>query len=200
MKSFAEWLVENKKEINEISSDLLYRAASAAEGRPDARGERLANKFQTAGQNKEDQARRAADEADEQKIDSHPDKVFVDLGSMGKFHLILTQGHGNAHEMNGKDSRPFFNLAFKAKEEPGPQGRRSGVLNGMLRLEKSNEMSPVYDVYFTMYHRGVPNVSSWEGRTSDPQVRGLDRKSAMIITKFINSHGGNVKPTELPLR
>jgi hypothetical protein len=88
---------------------------------------------------------------------------------------------------------PHINISGKAMEAGG----NSEVFNCMLRLEKQNEQDRIWSVLYTKYYKGTPNVASFEG--AGTPIKSLDRKSAMIIAKFANSHGTNIRPTDLPL-
>jgi hypothetical protein len=196
MKNFNEWL--EGREINEITTDLLGRASAVARGRGDERGERLADKFQGAIKDKTNDNRVKESNAFDNLpnlVDANLDNSYLPDKRMVK--LNITQARGNVHNMNGGEYSPFWNLAGMFKFVNVTGYLESELRYFMLRLEKRNEKDPVYTVLFSEYH-SQPNISSFEekGKT---KIIGFDRRSAMIVAKFINRNGGDIKPTELPL-
>lgn len=65
MKTFQDWLQENN--LNEISAELLQRAATTAQNRGDIRGQRLGDKFDQASQVKS-----------QKEFASDPNKIIID--------------------------------------------------------------------------------------------------------------------------
>lgn len=177
--------VRENTEINEISAGLLYGAKNAAEERGDERGQRLAGKFGAAAEEKEYQARKMVDKADRDQILSGNDVVQVN--AEGRIvSIVLRDAHIN-------NDRTVVNMSGRAMEAGG----NIEVFHCMLRLEKKNEQDRLWSVMYSKYNNDKPIVASFEGPATP--IKSIDRKSAMIIAKFVNSHGGDIRPTDLPL-
>lgn len=165
MKSFSEW--REGREINEISSDLLNRAANVAARRPDARGERLTDKFNAAIPTRI-----------RQEFDSNQNKIKV---------------------MHGKS---LLDVAIQSFGRPTDEGIEYELKCNVVNLGQGDNVIP--DVTLRISHLPSNGVRSVELRriTQDQEIAKimLDRMNAVKLAKYINSNGGNVKPTEFPLQ
>jgi hypothetical protein len=163
MKSFSEW--RENREINEISSDLLNRAANVAARRPDARGERLTDKFNAAIPTRI-----------RQEFDSNQNKIRVmEVGSNDVYDVAI-QSFGRP-----TDEGIEYELKCNAVN---PDQDTAQIFNVTLRISY-------------LPSNGVRNVGM-RTQLADAKIM-LDRMNAVKLTKYINSNGGNIKPTEFPL-
>jgi hypothetical protein len=163
MKSFKEW--RENREINEISSDLLNRAANTAARRPDARGERLTDKFNAAIPTRI-----------RQEFDSNQNKIRVmEVGSNDVYDVAI-QSFGRP-----TDEGIEYELKCNAVN---PDHETAQIFNVTLRISY-------------LPSNGVRNVGM-RTQLADAKIM-LDRMNAVKLTKYINSNGGNIKPTEFPL-
>jgi hypothetical protein len=183
--------VRENSNINEISSDLLDRAADAAGQRIDPRGVRLQSKFRDAYQDKRDQESRYANDAAMAKFDSDPNQVSLNVG--GRSIRIILDGAGSSAQQGNSGTYPeWWILLGKAKQEG-----RGDVFECALKVYKSDFDSNLYNIRYNqdLLFRHTSDFGNSDGE----KINGVDRKSAMIISNFINSKGGNIKPTQLPL-
>jgi hypothetical protein len=198
MKSFAEWLVENKKEINEISSELLGRAEDAAKLRNDGRGERLQNKFSDAKKSMVKTEFLASPTSIEFNIKPNSEPGTIPHSRV-RFSIdiketkyddkkLVLKGKAVAMEENGEvvDSVSFIpNNLY-------PSGKKDiGVMNATLTLEKYRENSSYTGYFQSMFLKG--------------RVESFSRMDAMKLTKILYSwmgeHQGKkiLTPTMLPM-
>lgn len=176
MKSFSEW--REGREINEISSDLLHRAANAAASRSDSRGERLAGKFGDALNPKM-----------VQEFEKNPNKITVSDRGMNDYELALAAVSSPARSIRDIASSTMYLNANEDKQY---------VVKCHINVD-----SKIKDAVLNIGYLG--KVTRRANLYVDNQTEDVefDRISAIKLCGYINSNsagGGNVKPTELPLK
>ena len=187
MKSFKEW--RENREINEISSDLLHRAANAAASRSDSRGERLAGKFGDAVNPKM-----------VQEFEKNPNKITVSDRGLNDYELALVSVSFNSIKQYSSPSSAAQNA-----RERGVDPRMLGDHEDKQYIVKChiNVDSKIKDAVLNIGYLGKATRRAnlrVDNQTEDVE---FDRISAIKLCGYINSNsagGGNVKPTELPLK
>jgi len=110
--------IVEKEEINEISSDLLGRAAGVAIRRPDERGERLRDKFIAA-----------IPDRIRQEFDSIPDKIkVIEVGGNNNIDVTIKSF------VNPKDEGIEYELKCHAMDSPANPAASMEIFNATLRI------------------------------------------------------------------
>jgi hypothetical protein len=154
--------IVEKEEINEISSDLLNRAANAAASRNDSRGDRLQGKFGNAINPKI-----------RQEFELNPNKI-----KLGDYDVVIKSIESTNDEPK--------NVEFEIKCDVRAEGYE--IEAAVLKIG-----------YFSGSTRNVKLVLGYGSALQSVDRVEFDRMNAMKLSKFISSHGGNIKPTELPM-
>ena len=175
MKSFSEW--REGREINEISSDLLHRASNAAASRSDSRGERLAGKFGDAVNPKM-----------VQEFEQNPNKITASDRGMNDYNLALVSSSLSVRSVSNSTASVDPRML-------GDHEDKQYVVKCHINVD-----SKIKDAVLNIGYLGKATRRanmSVDNQTEDVE---FDRISAIKLAKYINSNGGNVKPTELPLK
>ena len=171
--------IVEKEEINEISSDLLDRAAGAASHRPDERGNRLLNKFKAA-----------IPEKIRQEFHSNPDNIKV-IDGQGNYIDVAIKSFVHS-KVEGMEYEVKCNTMYWP-----PQSQDQEIFNATLRIGflPSNVVSP---------SNGVRKMVMQNDQGENFRIM-LNRMNAVKLANHINnnfernSFHSSVKPTEFPL-